>query len=62
MLHTTAMTMPDLGSERPGEATETRQMVERSRTESGGEVSNPAFLIALGVIVAMFVVALLLLR
>lgn len=37
-------------------------MVERSRTESGGEVSNPAFLIALGVIVAMFVVALLLLR
>jgi hypothetical protein len=56
------MTMPDLGSERPGEATETRQMVERSRTESGGEVSNPAFLIALGVIVAMFVVALLLLR
>ena len=62
MLHTSGMTLPDLGPERPGQASETRQMVERSRTETGGEVSNPAFLIVLGVIVAGIVLALLLLR
>lgn len=57
------MTLPDLGPERPGHASETRQMVERRRaTETGGEVSNPAFLIALGVIVVGVVIAVLLLR
>ena len=56
------MTLPDLGQERPGQASETRQMVERSRTETGGRVSNPAFLIALGVIVAGIVLGVLLLR
>jgi hypothetical protein len=56
------MTLPDLGPERPGQASETRQMVERSRTETGGQVSNPAFLIALAVIVAGIVLGVLLLR
>ena len=63
MLHTTRMTLPDLGPERPGQASETREMVERRRaTETGAEVSNPAFLIALGVIIALIVVFFLLLR
>lgn len=62
MLHTTRMTLPDLGPERPGQPSETRQMVERGRTENGAQVSNPAFLIALGVIVAGIVVFLLLSR
>jgi hypothetical protein len=63
MLHTTAMTLPDLGPERPGQASETREMVERRRaTETGAEVSNQAFLIALGVIVAGIVLIALLLR
>ncbi len=63
MLHTIAMTLPDLGPERPGQASETRQMVETRRaTETGAEVSNPAFLIALGIILAGIVVAFLLLR
>lgn len=61
-MHTNGMTMPDLGPERPGQPSETRQMVERSRTESDADVSNPAFLIALGVIVALITVGILLLR
>jgi hypothetical protein len=62
MLHTIGMTMPDLGPERPGHPSDTRQMVERGRTESGAQVSNPAFLIALAVIVVVVVVLFLLLR
>jgi hypothetical protein len=62
MLHTIRMTMPDIGQERPGQASETRQMVERGRTENGTKVSNPAFLIALGVIVVGIAVLALLLR
>lgn len=63
LMHTTGMTLPDLGPERPGQASETRQMVETRRaTETGGEVSSPAFLIALGVIVLALVIAFLLLR
>lgn len=62
MLHTTVMTLPDLGPERPGQPSETRQMVERGRTENPAQVSNPAFLIALAVIVVGVVVFLLLLR
>ena len=62
-MHTTGMTLPDLGPERPGQASETREMVDRRRaTETGGEVSNPAFLIALGVIVVGIIVIILLLR
>lgn len=62
-MHTNCMTLPDLGPERPGQASETREMVDRRRaTETGGEVSNPAFLIALGVIVIGIVVILLILR
>jgi hypothetical protein len=50
------MTMPDL-PERPGHASETRQMVERGRTETGGEVSGRVFVIAL-VVVALAIAAL----
>ena len=64
MLHTTHMTMPDLGPERPGQASDTRQMVEhdRARTADIANVSNPAFLIALAVIVIGIVVVFLLAR
>ena len=63
MLHTTDMTLPDLGPERPGQASETREMVDRRRaTETGAEVSNPAFVIALAVIVVGIVVVFLLVR
>jgi hypothetical protein len=55
------MTLPDL-PERPGQASETRQMVERGRTETGGEVSNPVFFIALALIVAAIVLVAVLLR
>jgi hypothetical protein len=48
------MTLPDLGSERPGPASSTRTMLERHRAESevGGNVhvSGRVFWIALGVI------------
>ena len=50
MLQTCAMTMPDLGAERPGQASETRQMVERGRTQTDGELSGRAFAIALIII------------
>jgi hypothetical protein len=57
------MTLPDLGSERPTEPSETRQMVEHRRaTEAGIEVGNRPFLIALAIIAVAIVVALLLLR
>jgi hypothetical protein len=62
VMHTNGMTLPDLGPERPGQASETRQMVERGRTETGGQLSNPAFLIALGIIVVGIVLGALLLR
>lgn len=45
------MTVPDFGSERPGQASETRQLVEYGRTAPGGHVSGRAFWIALAVIV-----------
>lgn len=48
------MTMPDL-PERPGHASETRQMVERGRTETGGDVTGRVFVIAL--VVVAFVIA-----
>ena len=63
MLHTTGMTLPDLGQERPGDASETRQLVEHRRaTETGTEVSNRSFLIALAVVVLAIVVIALLVR
>lgn len=62
MLHTLGMTLPDLGPERPGNPSETRQMGERGRTETDAQVSNRLFFIALGVIVVGVIVFLLLLR
>ena len=59
-LHTSAMTLPDLGPERPGQASETRQMVERGRTETGANISNPVFFIAFAVIVLAITLVLLL--
>lgn len=56
MLHTWGMTMPDL-PERPGHASETRQMVERGRTETGGDVTGRVFVIAL-IVVALVIAAL----
>ena len=56
------MTMPDLGPERPGQASKTRQLVERGRTDTGDEVSNRTFFIALAVIVALVAALALLLR
>jgi hypothetical protein len=50
------MTMPDL-PERPGHASDTRQMVERGRTETGGDVSGRVFAIAL-VVIALVIAAL----
>jgi hypothetical protein len=56
------MTLPDIGQERPGDASETRQLVEHRRaTETGAEVSNRSFLIALAVIVIGIVIVVLLL-
>jgi hypothetical protein len=57
------MTLPDLGPERPTEPSETRQMVEHRRaTETGVEVGNRPFLIALAAIAIAIVLALLLVR
>jgi hypothetical protein len=52
------MTMADLGPERPGEGSETRQWVERSRTnqESEPPFSTRFFFIAVAVIVAALLV------
>jgi len=61
MLHTSAMTMPDTGQERPGGASETRQMVERQRTETGARVSGRVFWAALtAIVLGIFALALLL--
>ena len=48
--------MPDL-PERPGHASETRQMVERRRTETGGDVTGRMFVIAL-IVIALVIAAL----
>lgn len=53
--------MPDL-PERAGLPSETRQMVERGRTETGAEVSGRAFVIALILIAFAIVLLALLLR
>lgn len=53
MLQTPGMTMPDLGPERPGQPSETREMVERGRTETGANVSGRAFVLALVLVVAV---------
>src|SRR3954453_12099120 len=48
--HSAVMTLPDL-PERPGHASETRQMVERARTDAGANFGGTrTFLIALAVI------------
>ena len=57
------MTVPDLGPERPGHASETREMVERMRTESGGAtVSGRSFWIAFAVIAVVIALFALLLQ
>ena len=61
-MHTPGVTLPDFGSERPQAASETRQMGEHSRTQPGGDISNPSFAIALGIILIGIVVVVLLLR
>ena len=45
--------MPALGPERPGHPSDTRQWGERNRTESGVQVSNRRFAIALAVVVVV---------
>ncbi|MGN6110300.1 MAG: hypothetical protein ACTHU0_34675 [Kofleriaceae bacterium] len=47
------MTVPDLGPERPGHASVTREMVERKRAELDEPVSGRAFWLALGVIAVL---------
>lgn len=44
------MTLPRMSSERPGHASETRELANRARTESGAHVSARAFWIAFAVI------------
>jgi hypothetical protein len=56
------MTVPDFGSERPGQASETRQLVEYGRSTPGAHVSGRAFWIALAVIVVAIVLFGLVLR
>jgi hypothetical protein len=51
MRHTSLMTMLDLGPERPGQASETRQWAERGQTENPSRVSNRRFFIVLAIIV-----------
>jgi hypothetical protein len=55
------MTMPDL-PERPEHPSDTRQMVERGRTQTGGEVSTRQFFIALAAIALAIAGLALLLR
>lgn len=64
LVHTerNAMTLPDLGPERPGHASETRQMVERARTETGHPMRGRSFVIAMIVIVLGIVGVALLIR
>lgn len=55
--------MPDFGLERPGDPSDTRQLVERGRTHSDeANVSGRAFLIAFAVIAAFIVLLVLLFR
>lgn len=53
--------MPDL-PERAGQASETRQMVERGRTEDGAEISGRAFVVALILIALAIALLAVLLR
>jgi hypothetical protein len=62
VVHTGRVTLPDLGPERPGAASETRQMVERGRTETGGDIGNRSFVVALAIIAIGIVIVVLLLR
>ena len=50
--HACTMTMADLGPERPGQASETREMAEHGRREHDAHVvSNRRFLIFLSLLV-----------
>ena len=52
MRYTAAMTMLDLGPERPGQASETRQMSDLDRTEVPARVSGKVFWPLLLVLIA----------
>ena len=56
------MTMLDLGPERPGEGSETRQWVDRQRaeTEPPPQISNKLFGIAVAVIIVAVALVLIL--
>jgi hypothetical protein len=56
------MTMLDLGPERPGQASETRQMSDLDRMTPATKVSGRAFWIAVAAIVVGIVVLVLVLR
>ena len=57
MRHTYRMTMLDLGPERPGQASETREWGERGRTNSDPHhVSNRRFFLLLALIIVGLVV------
>ncbi|MGE0869881.1 MAG: hypothetical protein AB7P03_15050 [Kofleriaceae bacterium] len=52
------MTMPDLGPERPYDASETRQLGERGRTTPGTTpMSGRTFIIALVLVAAVIAIA-----
>ena len=56
------MTMADLGPERPGEGSETRQWVDRQRaqTEPPPQISNKLFGIAIALIIVAVALVLIL--
>jgi hypothetical protein len=56
------MTMPDLGPDRLGHASETRQLAHRARTESSAHVSARAFWTAFAVILLAIALFALILR
>jgi anti-sigma-K factor RskA len=60
------MTMPDLGPERPGAASDTREMTERAHTQPGASTQQlmhgRTFWIALAVVAAAVALFALLLR
>jgi hypothetical protein len=60
--YTAAMTMLDLGPERPGQASETRQMSDLDRMTPAANVSGRVFGIGLAAVVVVIALLILLLR
>lgn len=57
MRHTCGMTMADLGPERPGQPSDTRQWGERGRTDAeAAAISTRRFFILLAILVVALVV------